>query len=114
MVSPGTVALNPVTVTDSPPGDAVTVYDVMVSPPLLLGGVMVMVADAFPATATGAGGALGFRAETTVCDGEDVALPAALVAVTVNVYCVPVTRLGTMIGLVVPLAFNPAGFDVTV
>ena len=40
-------------------------------------------------------------------------VPAWLVAVTVKVYCLPVERPFTVIGLMVPLAFCPE-FEVTV
>jgi hypothetical protein len=43
-----------------------------------------------------------------------VLVPAAFVAVTVNVYAVPFVRAGTMIGLAAPVAITPPGADVTV
>ena len=86
--------VRPVTVADSvvPPTDTVapllarTVYDVIAAPPLDAGAVQLTVADAFPATADTAVGAPGTVMGTTTFDGVDAALvPAAFVAVTVNV-----------------------------
>jgi hypothetical protein len=45
-------------------------------------------------------------------DGDDV--PIAFVAVTVNVYGVPVVRPVTVIGELAPVAVMPLGDDVTV
>jgi hypothetical protein len=41
-------------------------------------------------------------------------VPAELVAVTVNVYAVPLARPVTVIGLPAPAAVSPPGDDVTV
>jgi hypothetical protein len=87
----------------------------MVAPPFDAGAANVIVAWPFPATAVGAGGASGLSAETKVLDGADgVPAPMALFATTVNVYGVPVTNPGTTIGLVLPVAVNPPGLEITV
>jgi hypothetical protein len=69
------------------------VYDVMAEPPLLTGGVNVIVASPLPRTAVTLVGAFGVVAgviELLVDDEELV--PFAFVAVTVNVYIVPLVR----------------------
>ena len=69
----------------APPGAAVTTYWVMVAPPLF-GAVQVTVACALPAVAETLVGAPGTVAGVTELDGVDAGpVPAALVAVTVNV-----------------------------
>jgi hypothetical protein len=74
----------PVTVT--PPGLEVTVYVVMVAPPLWTGAVNGTIAYPSPATAVPMTGASGTVAGVTLFEGADAALvPALLVAVTVNV-----------------------------
>ena len=45
---------------------------------------------------------------------EEVLVPTALVAVTVNVYVVPLVRPVIVIGDDPPVAVNPPTFDVTV
>ena len=86
--------VRPVTVHDTstavaqvaPPGDAVTVYVVMVDPPSAAGGVHVTVAAVLPAMASAPVGASGAVA-TTGADAADAApVPTPLVAVTVNVW----------------------------
>jgi hypothetical protein len=87
-VSPVTVALVavPLTLADCPPGDAVTVYPVMGTPPFVEGAVQLTVACAFPATAVTPVGAPGVPAGVTAFDAaEAVLVPFALVAATVNV-----------------------------
>lgn len=60
-------------------------------------------------------GALGTVAGVTeLLDTDAVLVPLALVAVTVNVYVVPLVRPVTIIGDPVPLAVIPPGLDVTV
>jgi hypothetical protein len=55
------------------------------------------------------------EAGVALADGaEGTESPTAFVATTVNVYAVPFVRPVTAIGLVVPLAVSPPGFDVTV
>jgi hypothetical protein len=56
-------------------------------------------------------GALG----VTLLDGVEAGpVPAALVAVTVKVYAVPLVRPVTIIGLAVPMTLILPGLDVTV
>jgi hypothetical protein len=86
--------VNPVTVSGlpdpdaaCPPGDAVTVYDVIAAPPFDAGSLKVTVACPFPAvaaTALGAAGTVGADG-VTAFDGADAGpVPALFVAVTVN------------------------------
>ena len=68
-------------------------------PPLLTGGVNATVADVLPATAAPIVGAPGTVAGVTLLDAaEGAPLPFALVAVTVNVYAVPLARPVTLHG----------------
>ena len=95
LVSPVTVfevgAGLPVTVTGvcaAEPMNGVTVYVVIVLPPLFVGAVQVTVADALPAVAVTPVGAPGTPGPlgVTAFDGDDAGpSPVALVAVTVNV-----------------------------
>ena len=67
--------------------------------------------------AVGAAGASGLRAEIKVCDGaEGVPAPAELLAVTVKVYGVPVTKPGTIAedAGAVTVAVRPDGLEVMV
>ena len=74
----------PVTVQIFPPGDAVTVNDDGVPPPVPA--ATVIVAEPSPATAVGAGGVLGAAIGLTEPDApEEPDVPAALVAVAVKV-----------------------------
>ena len=60
-------------------------------------------------------GAPGTVAGVTAADAVEAALvPVALVAVTVNVYAVPLVKPVTVIGLEVPVAVILPGLDVTV
>jgi len=69
----------------APPGDAVTVYDV-IDDPLFAGAVKLTLAPPFIGVATGDIGALGRFAGVTDDDGADaVPIPAAVIAWTVNV-----------------------------
>ena len=69
-----------------PPGDDVTVYEVIGDPPFDAGGVNVTVACAMPAVAVPIVGAPGRPAGVTLLEGADAApVPTALVAVTVKV-----------------------------
>ena len=80
----------PVTVHVLPPGDAVTTYEVGVSPPA--GAVTVMVACSSPATTVGVPGVFGAVFASAVVGAEaDPAgeLPDAVRATVVNVYAVP-------------------------
>jgi hypothetical protein len=70
----------------SPPGEDVTVYDVIGSPPSEDGAVNETVAWASPAVAVAAVGALGTVAGTTGFEGtEGDPVPTLFVAVTVKV-----------------------------
>jgi len=69
-----------------PPGEDVTVYPVMVLPPVEAGAVKVTLACALPAEATGLVGAPGTVLGVTAPDGaEATEFPAELVATTVKV-----------------------------
>jgi len=69
-----------------PPGDDVTVYDVIGVPPLERGGANATVACALPAVATTLVGAPGNAAGATLFEGADAGpVPTAFVAVTVKV-----------------------------
>jgi hypothetical protein len=56
----------------------------------------------------------GFEGVTALDEPEDALVPALLVAVTVNVYDVPLLNPLTAIGLDPPLPVKPPGLDVTV
>jgi hypothetical protein len=85
---------------------------------LLLGAVKVTVALALPAVAVPMVGAPGTVADdigVTPFDAEEAApVPTLLVAVTVNVYVVPLVNPVTVIGLDEPVPVIPPGLDVTV
>lgn len=69
-----------------PPGEDVTVYPVMVPPPVEAGALKVTLACALPAEATGLVGAPGTVLGVTAPDGaEATEFPAELVATTVKV-----------------------------
>ena len=69
-----------------PPGDAVTVYEVITAPPLLAGAANWTVARALPGTALTAVGAPGTAAGVTAFEGaEGPLVPLLFVAVTVKV-----------------------------
>ena len=90
LISPVTVHEpdDPVTVHVSPPGEAVTVYEVGVPP--VDGATTVTVAEAFPGTAVGVPGAPGGLRGITGAEIADCAdVPTELVAVAENVYVVP-------------------------
>jgi hypothetical protein len=88
---------------------------VIALPPLLAGAVKLTVACALPALAATAVGAPGTVAGVTAVDELLAApLPMALVATTLKVYAVPLTRPVTLIGEAAPLALIPPGLDVTV
>jgi hypothetical protein len=76
----------PVLLAVRPPGEAVAVYSVIVEPPLLAGAVQDTTAAALPGVAltpVGAPGTVIGVTKPLAADGREV--PAALVAVTVNV-----------------------------
>ena len=83
--------------------------------PVFTGGAKVIVACVLLAVAVTLVGASGTPAGVTELDAVDVALiPNAFVAVTVNVYVVPLFNPVTVIGLPVELAANPPTFEVAV
>ena len=61
-----------------------------------------------------AGTNAGATGDTLLDDADAGPVPAAFVAVTVNVYAVPLVSPVTVIGLAAPIAVIPPGFDVTV
>jgi hypothetical protein len=91
-VSPGTTqdVAGALTVQVAPFGDAVTVYEAIAGPPVMVGAVNETVAEPLPGTAFTPVGASGFPAGVTE-DEADVALevPVELVAVALKVYAVP-------------------------
>jgi len=117
LVNPATVADVPtIVVAVAPPGDAITVYPVIAEPPLLAGAVQVTTAEAFPGVADTAVGAPGTVLGVTAALGDDAGeVPAALVAVTVNVYAVPLVRPVT-VAVVAPVvvAVLPPGLEIAV
>ena len=96
LVSPVTtcvVEVLPALVSTPPAGFEVTVYPVIAAPPLLAGAVKETVACALPPVAVTPMGAPGTVAGVTEFDGADAGpVPAELLAVTVNVYAVPLVR----------------------
>ena len=83
----------------------VTVYSVMVEPPLLTGGVKVIVAAPLPATADTLVGAFGMLFGVIELLVVEAALsPSAFVAMTVKVYAVPFVRPVMVIGDEPPVA----------
>jgi hypothetical protein len=98
----------------APPGDAVTVYEMIAAPPSS-GAVKPTVAWPVPATADTSVGGPGTVAGVTWPDGADGGpVPATFVAATVKVYAVPFVSPATTIGLAVPVAVTPPGEAVTV
>jgi hypothetical protein len=82
---------------------------------LLAGGVNEIVTCPFPATALTLVGASGMVVGVTAeLATELVLVPAALLAVTVNVYAVPFVSPVTVIGEPPPVALKPPTFEVTV
>jgi hypothetical protein len=88
---------------------------VIADPPLLAGAVNEIVAEPFPATAltdVGVPGTVDGVTEFVALDA--VLVPLAFVAVTVNVYVVPLVRPVIVIGEPFPVAVKPPMFEVTV
>jgi len=86
----------------------------MALPPFDAGAVKDIVVCALPAVAVPIVGAPGVVAGITLLDAaEAVPVPVALVAVTENVYAVPLVRPVTVIGLTVPVAVTLPGEEVT-
>lgn len=70
----------------APPGDAVTVYPMIVAPPLSRGALQETTADVLPRSAVTPVGIPGTVRGVTALDATDALLvPAAFAAVTVNV-----------------------------
>jgi hypothetical protein len=116
LVKPVTVIGEEAPVPVSPPGVDVTVYPVIAVPPLLAGAVNVTEASKLdPAVAVPIVGAPGTLHVVILLLAELAALvPMAFVAVTVNVYAVPVVRPETVIGEEAPVPVILPGLDVTV
>ena len=113
MVSPVTVMGEAAPVALRAP--QVAVYEVIGEPPLEAGGVNETAACAFPAVAVPIVGAPGTVARVTLLEGAEAGpVPAALVAVTVKVYAVPLVNPVTVTGDAAPEALMPPGFEVTV
>ena len=114
-MSPVTISGDEPPVAVNPPGLDVTVYEVILDPPLFPGAEKVIVAWPLPRVAVPIVGASGVVAGVTALDALDALLvPAAFVAVTVNVYVVPFVRPVMTIGEDPADAVNPPGLDVTV
>lgn len=97
------------------PPEEVTVYPVMVEPPLDAGAEKLTLAEAFPAVALPMVGAPGTVDGVMEFDALEAALvPTPFVAVTVNVYAVPFAKPETLMGLVVPVPVTPVGDEVAV
>jgi hypothetical protein len=94
LTRPETVAVvAPVVLTVAPPGEVVTVYPVIRDPPVVAGAIHETRAWVLPAMAVTAVGAPGTVLGVTVALAVDATEdPAALVAVTVNLYAVPLVR----------------------
>jgi len=100
-----------------PPGCTVIVYPVIGEPPLLEGAAHVTVICAFPGATDVIVGAGGGPVGVTAVDAAEAGpVPAALVAVTVNVYEVPLLRPVTVadVGVTDAVAVAPPGDAVTV
>ena len=100
----------------NPPGDEVTVYPVMVAPPLDAGAVQETTEEALAyEVAPTEVGAPGVVAGVAGAEAADAGLvPAELVAVTVNVYVVPLVRPPTVQLVVAELQVKPPGDEVAV
>jgi len=84
-------------------------------PPLLAGAVKLTVALLFAAVALPMAGAPGAPRGVTLLEAAEAApVPAALMAVTVKVYGVPLLSPLTTIGLPGPMLVKLPGVDVTV
>jgi hypothetical protein len=82
---------------------------------LLPGAEKLIVACPLPAVALPMIGASGALMGITLFEATDAApVPMALVAVTVNVYAVPLVSPLTVTGLDIPEPVSSPGFDVTV
>jgi hypothetical protein len=99
----------------APPGEAVTVYE-LIAEPLVEGAVKLTVACRSPPLAETPVGVPGtWGAGVTALDAAEAEpVPALLVAVTVKVYAVPFVKPLMVIGLAEPDAVAPPGDAVTV
>ena len=114
-VSPVTVHEVVAVVQVKPPGDEVTVEPVIALPPLDTGAVQETSAEESPNTPDTPVGAPGTVAGVTAPEALDATpVPAALVAVTVNVYEVPFVRPVTVHVVAVVVQVNEPGDEVTV
>jgi hypothetical protein len=115
---PVTVQDVPVVVQDAPPGEAVTLYEVICEPPLAVGAVQLTVTAPIPADAitfVGAPGApVGATGVTALLGADGELLPCTFVATTVNVYAVPLLRPVSVHDVVAVVHVTPPGDDVTV
>ena len=85
------------------------------APPVTPGAVNVTEALPLPRVAVPIVGAPGRVAGVTLFDAADAEpVPTLLVAVTVNVYAVPLVNPLTVIGLAEPVPVIPPGLEVTV
>ena len=82
---------------------------------MLAGAVKLTDALVFPGVAVPIVGAPGTVTGVTLLDAAEAdPVPTPLVAVTVNVYAVPLVSPVTVMGLVEPVPVNPPGLEVTV
>lgn len=87
----------------------------IVAPPFEAGGLNAIEACPLPGVTEVTVGVPGTVAGAIEFDGDDAGpVPAALVAVTENVYAVPFDRPVTTIGEDVPVAVRPPGDEVAV
>jgi hypothetical protein len=115
LVRPDTMIGDDAPVAVNPPGDDVTVYPVIVAPPLLAGAEKLTVTNWLPRAALVIVGAPGTVLGVIDAEGLLEALdPYTFLAVTVNVYAVPFVSPETIMGDDAPVAVSPPGDDVTV
>ena len=120
LANPVTVIGEDVPVAVTPPGEEVTVYPVIVAPPVFVGAVKLTVAvPLLPLAETLVGTPGAVIAGVTAGDAlEAVPVPTELVATTVKVYAVPLVSPVTVIGDEGPLAVTavppPTGVAFTV
>jgi hypothetical protein len=89
------------------------VYWRMGDPPVLAGAVNVTVAKAFPATAETLVGAPGIVAGVVGLVKVGSEGPIPLIALTANVYAVPLVSPGTVMGELIPVIVISPGLEVT-
>lgn len=105
MVSPVTVSglVAPLAVRVAPPPVQDAVYVVMADPPFEAGAVKAIDALALPAVPVPMVGAPGTPSGVALTLAEALPAPEELVAVTEQLYVVPLVRPVTVMGLVVPV-----------